>query len=681
MAIKKTIELDVNTKAGLKAIDELGLSFEEAFTEADNLSGQIGELEDALYAMAASGDTSSQTYKDLSEQVGIYKKVIIDTDMSVDSLSQTTAQKMGGALSGVTAGFELGAGAMGAFGADSEKVEEALLRVQSAMAISQGVQGIRESIPAFKAMKTAIMGNVVVSKLLNWVMSQNPIAKILIVVGLLGVAIAALYAPIKSLLQMFGLVSDETESAAEANDRLNESHERSTKLLEKLTGAKRKQSEQHLALLQAEGASEKELHELRMRMLEDEEDARKAALILSQNQLIEKSKALQKAIREDDEDLIESISEEIKEEKGKYEELNSLHGDFNHKKELEDIAYKKTQEQNRKDNIAKYKEHLAKLKEADNIHLSTLRELKKHELSLIDDEFEKERAIINNNFKIKREDLLANFKGTQEDKAALKLIYDEQEQIALDVLHKKRLVDIQRRAKEKAEAEAEAERNKPQASDGVALSPLVAEDEKQASLFAIRLGWNQKQHESDKEYAQRKAELIDAGFESAKKGLEAASSISDVILDSQLKRAGDNEVLKEKIRKQSFKREKALNLSMALINGAQAVTSILAQYPKFDGGFAMIGALAASAIATTASVTKIASTSYSGGGSSGGGGGGGGGSFTAAPSFNIVGNSSENQLAASLGGQEDNVIKTYVVSEDVTTAQSLDRNRINTATL
>ena len=696
MAIKKTIELDVNTKAGLKAIDELGLSFEEAFTEADNLSGQIGELEDALYAMAASGDTSSQTYKDLSEQVGIYKKVIIDTDMSVDSLSQTTAQKMGGALSGVTAGFELGAGAMGAFGADSEKVEEALLRVQSAMAISQGVQGIRESIPAFKAMKTAIMGNVVVSKLLNWVMSQNPIAKILIVVGLLGVAIAALYAPIKSLLQMFGLVSDETESAAEANDRLNESHERSAKLLEKLTGAKRKQSEQHLALLQAEGASEKELHDLRMRMLEDEEDARKAALILSQNQLIEKSKALQKAIREDDEDLIESISEEIKEEKGKYEELNSLHGDFNHKKELEDIAYKKTQEQNRKDNIAKYKEHLAKLKEADNIHLSTLRELKKHELSLISDEFEKERAIINNNFKIKREDLLANFKGTQEDRAALKLIYDEQEQIALDVLHKKRLADIQRRAKEKAETEAEAERNKPQASDGVALSPLVTvvdtdndnENEKQASLFAIRLGWSQKQHESDEEYAQRKEDLIkdgiekaELGIEAAKKGLEAASAISDIILDSQLKRAGNNEVLKEKIRKQSFKREKALNLSMALMNGAQAVTSIIAEYPKFDGGFAMIAALASAAFATTASVAKIKSTSYSGGGSSGSGGGGAAGSFTAAPSFNIVGNSSENQLAASLGGQEDNVIKTYVVSEDVTTAQSLDRNRINTATL
>ena len=94
MAVKKTIELDVNTKAGLRAMDELGLSFEEAFTEADNLSGQIGELEDALYAMAAAGQSNTKEFKELSQQVGVYKKVIIDTDMQVDALSQTTAQNL-----------------------------------------------------------------------------------------------------------------------------------------------------------------------------------------------------------------------------------------------------------------------------------------------------------------------------------------------------------------------------------------------------------------------------------------------------------------------------------------------------------------------------------------------------------------------------------------------------------
>jgi hypothetical protein len=37
-----------------------------------------------------------------------------------------------------------------------------------------------------------------------------------------------------------------------------------------------------------------------------------------------------------------------------------------------------------------------------------------------------------------------------------------------------------------------------------------------------------------------------------------------------------------------------------------AVTSILAQYPKFDGGFAMLAAIAAAGITTIAQVSKIA---------------------------------------------------------------------------
>jgi hypothetical protein len=67
------------------------------------------------------------------------------------------SQKLGGSLQGVASGFELVQGAFGAMGAESEKVQEALLKVQSAMAIAQGVQGLREAVPAFKAFgKSAI---------------------------------------------------------------------------------------------------------------------------------------------------------------------------------------------------------------------------------------------------------------------------------------------------------------------------------------------------------------------------------------------------------------------------------------------------------------------------------------------------------------------------------------------
>ena len=59
-----------------------------------------------------------------------------------------------------------------------------------------------------------------------------------------------------------------------------------------------------------------------------------------------------------------------------------------------------------------------------------------------------------------------------------------------------------------------------------------------------------------------------------------------------------------------------------------------------------------------------------------GGGGGGGAGGVSAPNFNIVGNSGINQLAE-LGGQP---IQAYVVSGEVTSAQSLDRNRVQNAT-
>jgi len=55
-----------------------------------------------------------------------------------------------------------------------------------------------------------------------------------------------------------------------------------------------------------------------------------------------------------------------------------------------------------------------------------------------------------------------------------------------------------------------------------------------------------------------------------------------------------------------FGQSKELAIVQAGINGAMAVTSILAQYPKFDGGFAMWAAIAAAGITTIAQVSKIA---------------------------------------------------------------------------
>jgi len=70
------------------------------------------------------------------------------------------------------------------------------------------------------------------------------------------------------------------------------------------------------------------------------------------------------------------------------------------------------------------------------------------------------------------------------------------------------------------------------------------------------------------------------------------------------------------------------------------------------------------------------------------GGAGGGGGITPSqaalsipPAFNVVGASSTDQLASAIGGQSQQPVQAYVVANDVTTAQSMDRNIIDDASL
>ena len=96
---------------------------------------------------------------------------------------------------------------------------------------------------------------------------------------------------------------------------------------------------------------------------------------------------------------------------------------------------------------------------------------------------------------------------------------------------------------------------------------------------------------------------------------------------------------------------------------------------------------AASVIGNIARARQLLSSGSAGGGSapSGGsgatGGAGGGAAAPAAPAFNVVGASPTNQLAQTIGNQQQQPIKAYVVSNDVTTAQSLDRNIISSASI
>jgi hypothetical protein len=86
--------------------------------------------------------------------------------------------------------------------------------------------------------------------------------------------------------------------------------------------------------------------------------------------------------------------------------------------------------------------------------------------------------------------------------------------------------------------------------------------------------------------------------------------------------------------------------------------------------------------------TKLPTVNGVGGGEGGGSGRGGSGASYSTPavpslppSFNVVGTTGTNQLADAIGSQNGQPVRAFVVSDDVTTAQSLDRNIVESATL
>ena len=130
---------------------------------------------------------------------------------------------------------------------------------------------------------------------------------------------------------------------------------------------------------------------------------------------------------------------------------------------------------------------------------------------------------------------------------------------------------------------------------------------------------------------------------------------------------------------------KGLAIASSLINTYAAITGQLKTAAGSPGG-AIPGYAIAQAIATGvagfAAVKKIASVQVPGGrGATGSSQTGSMPTAPTPPSFNVVGSSGTNQLASAIGGQTKEPLKAFVVSNDVTTAQELERNIISNASI
>ena len=138
---------------------------------------------------------------------------------------------------------------------------------------------------------------------------------------------------------------------------------------------------------------------------------------------------------------------------------------------------------------------------------------------------------------------------------------------------------------------------------------------------------------------------------------------------------------------ENSKAGKAAAAAAALINTYQGITAELATKTTTPFGFALkLVNIASTAAIGFKSVKSILATNPKAGGGSATNPASGAASASPSaipepPAFNVVGASETNQLADAIGGQASQPVQAFVVSSDVTTSQSLDRNIVTSATI
>jgi hypothetical protein len=213
-----------------------------------------------------------------------------------------------------------------------------------------------------------------------------------------------------------------------------------------------------------------------------------------------------------------------------------------------------------------------------------------------------------------------------------------------------------------------------QAKDNAEQLAIIAEA-KGLELAAIQKKIDDKAAEDADKAHKAKVDLVFKYAQTFSQAMSSLNNLLNVNDQERLKNVEKGSKAEDDIKRKIFERDKKLRIVQTIIDTASNVVTSVRNGGGIPTGIpfgAAAGAMGALQIAA------IAKAKYEGGITAPPSVGGGGESAgSQAPNFNVVGNSGMNQLAQI----QQQPMQAYVVSGSVTTAQSLDRNRIENATL
>ena len=710
MAEKRTIELEIqdNSKS-LKA------QYREAVQELQKVSAQYGETsEQAVKAAKAAAE--------LKDQIGFSKDLVeaFNPDAKFKAVE--------GAVNGVMNGFQAFTGGMALLGVESEKVEEALLKVQSVMALTQGINGLMEARDSFKQL------GIVAGNALKGIRSGLAATGI----GLFVVALGTVVAYWDDIKAAVSGVSDEQK-------KLN-------KDVDKQATASKEIYENALLQensLRLQGKSEKEILQIRLNKLNaqiaDEEvrikglekTAKLEIAAAERNQEfakslirlgLEGSVALIRALALPLDAVIlaaNSVAEvlgitsiQIPYINGLLTDLTTTGADFLSGLLFDPEAVKAESEATIKEankGLAQMKSDRDGLqlqikqgdqqgaqdrvnteKGAAQEQIDITRQMEEEKNRLMEEGRAKELDALRIKYKYEQQETDKNFKEgklKKEDYDKLtaqaieskrlddKAINDKYDKIEKDAQNLK--LQEQIKAEDAAWLELQKARNSQREQELLDLqlaydAKIEAANGNAEAEKAITERFNKEYAAINKKYADEEAAKKKEQDEKEKARIKTLNEYRVKAIEDSLQMVSDLAELfagkSEKQQKKAFQVQKAVNIATAVVDTYKAANTALASSPPPFNYIAMAAAITAGLV----NVKKIASQQFQSSGTTPSGGSNaptGAAPMTA--NFNTIGSSGINQLAQ----LQQTPTQAYVVSTEVTSAQALDRNRVQNATL
>jgi hypothetical protein len=692
---KKLDEMDKKLASGTLTFREMSKLMKEYQTVAAQAGSQSPVGDRAIKAAASLRDTLT----DLETRTKLLSSDYIALDTAVAGIQTGTAAFQG---------FQ---SVMALTGNESEALVKTMVKLQAAQGLVNSVNQI-----ALALNKDAILGiqlRTAAEKAYALIVGQSTGALKLLKIALASTGIGLLIVGILAAANALGLFNDGSEEAEKAQKELEKALEATNKQIEDqkaLTEAVTKVIDQRtqadINAAKLAGASQEEINQItkdsakdRLAVLEAEEKAAAnlyekksksgsmAEFIAAEKAMLvatEKASAARLAIK------TQEANEEAERQKKAREAGEKAAAAAKKRREEEYKA-----EQDRLKNLqALYNEYLSNIEAAETEYYDSLLTDQQREEQAVNDKFfnlieqAKQHGDDTSVLEAAQQKALTDIRKKFDDERLAKIA--ETEQKNLDLLRSYQELVLDEYQYQLIQFEDQQAEKSKKLSEALAAGIITEQQFMDAQL------------ELEKQYAEKEKELNKAKEESItdtkikeidkrteamnnylNASLDSLNSISDLnslVSDLAIQTAEGDTEKQEKLRKQAFNRDKALQLGIATIQGIQAVqnaftTGMKSPITIANPAYPYIQAALAGTI-SAANIAKIAASKYGGGGSVSAGGtapsAGGASTGAGASTFTANTNAQQTDTAGLLGGQsqQGGVTQVVVVESDITNVQN-----------